>query len=51
MLEICHVTEWKEFRMPNWEIVRYSMKKPLLIDGRNVYSLSELEGIEYIKIG
>ena len=46
-----HVTEWKEFRMPNWEIVRYSMKKPLLIDGRNVYSLSELEGIEYIKIG
>lgn len=46
-----HVTEWKEFRMPNWEVVRRSMKNPLLIDGRNVYSLSELKGIEYLKIG
>lgn len=46
-----HVTEWKEFRMPNWEVVRRSMKNPLLIDGRNVYSVSELKDLEYIKIG
>lgn len=49
---IFHVTEWKEFRMPNWEVIKTAMKKnPVLIDGRNVFSISELEGIDYLKIG
>lgn len=49
---IFHVTEWKEFRMPSWKVIRRSMKEnAVLIDGRNVYTPSELEGIEYIKIG
>ncbi len=49
---IFHVTEWKEFRMPSWEVIRRSMKPdPVLIDGRNVYSKEELKGITYIKIG
>ncbi|MBV5283180.1 MAG: UDP-glucose/GDP-mannose dehydrogenase family protein [Paludibacter sp.] len=48
---IFHITEWKEFRMPNWGVIRKSMNTPLLIDGRNVYSKAELEGIDYIKIG
>lgn len=49
---IFHVTEWKEFRMPNWEVIKIAMKKnPVLIDGRNVFSISELEGIDYLKIG
>lgn len=49
---IFHVTEWKEFRMPNWEVVRKVMKRdPVLFDGRNVYSASEMNGIQYIKIG
>lgn len=46
-----HVTEWKEFRMPNWQVIKRSMNAPILIDGRNVYEVKELEGFEYVKIG
>ena len=49
---IFHVTEWPEFRMPSWEVIKRSMKpNPLLIDGRNVYDASELSGFVYIRIG
>ena len=49
---IFHITEWKEFRMPSWGVIKKAMKDmPVLIDGRNVFSASELEGITYIKIG
>ena len=49
---IFHVTEWKEFRMPSWGVIKKAMKEtPVLIDGRNVFSASELEGITYLKIG
>lgn len=49
---IFHVTEWKEFRMPNWNIIGKIMKpNPVLIDGRNVYTQNELDGIRYLKIG
>ncbi|SEA16114.1 UDPglucose 6-dehydrogenase [Porphyromonadaceae bacterium KH3R12] len=49
---IFHVTEWKEFRLPNWEVIKRSMKpNPVLLDGRNVFDKSLLDGIEYIKIG
>lgn len=48
---IFHVTEWKEFRMPDWDNIRDSMRTPVLIDGRNVYSTQELKGIEYFRIG
>src|SRR5690606_40890392 len=31
---IFHVTEWKEFRLPNWEVIKRSMKSnPVLLDG------------------
>ncbi len=46
-----HVTEWKEYRMPDWERVRSLMKNPLLIDGRGVFNKTDLEGITYLKIG
>ena len=46
-----HVTEWKEFRMPDWQAVRDAMKTHLLIDGRGVFNKSELEGFTYLKIG
>ena len=46
-----HVTEWKEFRMPDWDKVRSLMKTPLLIDGRGVYASEDLRGITYLKIG
>lgn len=49
---IFHVTEWKEFRMPSWKIIKKAMKKDaVLIDGRNVYTEENLEGFNYLKIG
>jgi UDPglucose 6-dehydrogenase len=49
---IFHVTEWKEFRMPNWEVIKRSMKQtPLIIDGRNVFNEDTLVGFSYIGIG
>lgn len=33
---IFHVTEWKAFRMPAWEVLRRSVRTPLLIDGRKI---------------
>lgn len=49
---IFHVTEWKEFRMPSWRIIRKAMKSnPVIFDGRNVYEKDVLEGFDYIKIG
>jgi len=46
-----HVTEWKEYRMPDWQKVLSLMKHPVLIDGRGVFSKSDLPGINYIRIG
>lgn len=47
------VTEWKEFRLPNWKIIKRSMNNPLVIDGRNIYERSELadSGLNYETIG
>lgn len=47
------VTEWKEFRLPSWKVIKRSMKNPLVIDGRNIYERNELldNGIIYETIG
>jgi UDPglucose 6-dehydrogenase len=47
------VTEWTEFRIPSWQVIKKTMRYPLIIDGRNVYDKNELAeyGIEYICIG
>lgn len=47
------VTEWKEFRIPDWTKLKSIMCHELVIDGRNIYNRSELEqnGIHYIGIG
>mgnify|MGYP001078383264 CR=1 FL=1 len=47
------LTEWKQFRLPSWGVVRKSMKHPLVIDGRNIYDPKEMEeaGMEYLSIG
>ena len=47
------VTEWKEFRIPSWGVVKKSMKQPLVLDGRNIYDQKELKenDIEYYCIG
>lgn len=46
-----HVTEWKEYRMPDWQKVKSLMKHPLLIDGRGVFDKTTLDGITYLRIG
>jgi UDPglucose 6-dehydrogenase len=47
------VTEWKEFRMPSWGVVKKTMKGPLILDGRNIYDKTELQeaGFVYESIG
>jgi UDPglucose 6-dehydrogenase len=47
------VTEWKEFRVPNYELMRKMLKRPLVFDGRNIFSAEELRkaGFEYFGIG
>ena len=47
------VTEWKQFRLPSWAVVKKTMRTPLVIDGRNIYDGRELaeQGIEYTCIG
>ena len=47
------LTEWKEFRMPTWAVVKKAMRKPLVIDGRNIYDVEEMDenGFEYYCIG
>lgn len=47
------VTEWKEFRLPSWLRIKQQMKMPLILDGRNIYNMHEIEeaGFTYHCIG
>lgn len=47
------LTEWKEFRAPDFNELKKSMKCPIIFDGRNQYNDNELEllGFEYYQIG
>ena len=47
------VTEWKEFRSPDFDGIRHSLKQPLIFDGRNLFEpeLMKQVGIEYHGIG
>ena len=47
------VTEWKEFRMPSWNVVKKVMNDYIVIDGRNIYEKREISeyGFDYYKIG
>jgi len=38
------VTEWSEFRNPDFEAIAAAMKMPVIFDGRNVFSLEKMEG-------
>ena len=42
------VTEWKEFRVPNWGVVKRTMKEPIVFDGRNIYDKKELQEAGFI---
>ena len=45
---LCLVTEWKEFRLPAWGVLKKTMKMPVIIDGRNIYDKKEMESYGFI---
>ena len=47
------VTEWQEFRSPDFEAIRARLKTPAIFDGRNLYDPAQLKhlGLEYYPIG
>lgn len=42
------LTEWKEFRLPNWDIVGKIMNRRIVLDGRNIYDPAELVAAGFI---
>jgi UDPglucose 6-dehydrogenase len=47
------VTEWKEFRSPDFEYLKKQLKAPVIFDGRNLYDLAMMKklGFQYYAIG
>jgi UDPglucose 6-dehydrogenase len=47
------LTEWNEFREPNFDRMRTLMKKPFIFDGRNLFECDQMEayGFQYYSIG
>ena len=47
------LTEWKEFRSPDFDEMRKAMRRPLVFDGRNQYDKARMAemGFEYHQIG
>ncbi len=47
------ITEWKEFRSPDFELIRQTLKSPTIFDGRNLYDPKWVQaaGLEYHCIG
>ena len=47
------MTEWRQFRMPSWNVIRKVMNGNVIVDGRNIYDRQEVEeqGFVYTRIG
>ncbi len=47
------VTEWREFRTPDFDALKSALKQPLILDGRNLYEpeLMQSMGIDYVGVG
>ena len=47
------MTEWRQFRMPSWNVIKKVMSGNVVVDGRNIYDRQELEeqGFVYTRIG
>ena len=47
------VTEWKQFRLPDWQEIRNTMRGNVIVDGRNIYDPQEMfsYGFNYYSIG
>ncbi len=42
------VTEWKEFRLPSWAVIKKTMARQLILDGRNIYEKAEMEALGFV---
>ena len=42
------VTEWKEFRLPSWAVIRKTMAQQVVLDGRNIYEKKEMEELGFV---
>ena len=47
------MTEWRQFRMPSWNVIKKVMTGNVIVDGRNIYDRAEVEeqGFKYTRIG
>ncbi len=45
------VTEWPEFRLPDWEVICTKMKDNVIFDGRNIYHKSDMEKLGFVYYG
>ncbi|MCP9611016.1 UDP-glucose dehydrogenase family protein [Coprobacter tertius] len=42
------VTEWKQFRLPSWSVMKKLMRTPYILDGRNIYDADELTQMGFV---
>ncbi len=42
------MTEWRQFRMPSWNVIKKVMTGNVVVDGRNIYDRQELEELEFV---
>ncbi len=40
-------TEWREFRSPNFDVIKAKLKEPVIFDGRNLYDPRILHGMGF----
>jgi UDPglucose 6-dehydrogenase len=50
---LCIVTEWKEFRSPDFDFLKKQLRSPVIFDGRNLYDPAMMKklGFRYYAIG
>ena len=41
------LTEWNEFRHPNFQRIRSMLKEPVIFDGRNLYDLDLIKALDF----
>ena len=45
------VTEWDEFRRPDWDRMKEAMKQPVIFDGRNIYDPARMRALGFVYYG
>ena len=44
-------TEWREFRSPDFEVVKSSLRTPVIFDGRNIYEPAQMQRYGFVYFG